>query len=342
MARNLLGLFDLITIEPAAHTEKNPNLDSYKFFLCGLCVRCGKKNHSGPGMIEKGIAVIGSTTIDKIVHRNFSRFKIGGVTTYAGMTYSRHGIKTWVVTNVAKRDREIIKRLKQESIVVCNGLTEVTTYFRNLLDDDGEKRKQHILQQAAPINRSQIIEHLKDVAFVHLGPLHPLDIDLRAIELIGRLKHFVILDVQGFVRTVKNKIVYPAVSEHLPAAMRVSQIVKANRQEYEAFIDFFRMDLLELMYQFNIDEFVVTSGHKGGFVQTITGEEIPYSATGVASNEDPTGAGDIFLAAYVIGRFLDQRSIADACKYAAKLAALQIEGNYIKPNHLCLEDRKQH
>ena len=339
MARNLLSLFDLIT---TAHTEKNRKPDSYKFFLCGLCVLCGKKNHSGPGMIEKGIAVIGSTTIDKIVHRNFSRFKIGGVTTYAGMTYSRHGIKTRVVTNVAKRDREIIKRLKQESIVVCNGLTEVTTYFKNLLDDDGEKRKQHILQQAAPINRSQIIEHLKDVAFVHLGPLHPLDIDLRAIELIGRLKHFVILDVQGFVRTVKNKIVYPAVSEHLPAAMRVSQIVKANRQEYKAFIDFFRMDLLELMCQFDIDEFVVTSGHKGGFVQTITGEEIPYSATGVASNEDPTGAGDIFLAAYVIGRFLDQRSIADACKYAAKLAALQIEGNYIKPNHLCLEDRKQH
>jgi sugar/nucleoside kinase (ribokinase family) len=339
MARNLLGLFDLITTE---HKEKNPTPDSYKFFLCGLCVRCGKKSYSGPGMIEKGIAVIGSTTIDKIVHRNFSRFKIGGVTTYAGMTYSRHGIKTRVVTNVARRDREIIKRLKQESIVVCNGLTEVTTYFKNLLDDDEEKRKQNILQQAAPINRSQIIEHLKDVAFVHLGPLHPSDIDLRAIELIGRLKHFVILDVQGFVRTVKNKIVNPAVSEHLPAAMRVSQIVKANRQEYKAFIDFFRMDLLELMCQFNIDEFVVTSGHKGGFVQTITGEEISYSAAGVASNEDSTGAGDIFLAAYVIGRFLDRKSIADACKYAAKLAALQIEGNYIKPNALCLEDRKQH
>jgi hypothetical protein len=44
-------------------------------------------------MIEKGIAVIGSTTIDNIVHRNFSRFKIGGVTTYSGITYSRHGIK---------------------------------------------------------------------------------------------------------------------------------------------------------------------------------------------------------------------------------------------------------
>ena len=293
-------------------------------------------------MVEKGIAVIGSTTIDEIIHRNFSRFKIGGVTTYSGITYSRHGIKTWVLTNVANRDREIIKRLKQESIVVCNGQTEITTYFRNLLDDGDDKRRQNIAQQAAPINWSQLTGNLKDVGFVHLGPLHPSDIDVRAIELIGRLKPLVILDVQGFLRSVKNKIVYPAVSEHLPAAIRVSHIVKANRQEYESLIDFFRTDLTELMRQFKINEFVVTSGHKGGFVQTITGEEIPYPAASVKSNGDPTGAGDIFLAAYVIDRFYHRRSIRDACQYAAKLAARQIGGTYIQPDDLSLEDWKKH
>lgn len=293
-------------------------------------------------MIEKGIAVIGSTTIDEIIHRNFSRFKIGGVTTYSGITYSRHGIKTWVLTNVANRDREIIKRLKQESIVVRNGQTEITTRFKNLLEDGDEKRRQYILQQAAPINWSQLIENLKDVRFVHLGPLHPSDIDVRDIESIDRLKPLVILDAQGFLRSVKNKTVYPAVSQHLPAAIRVSHIVKANRQEYESLIEFFQTDLTEIMRQFNINEFVVTTGYKGGFVRTITGEEIPYRAASVKLNGDPTGAGDIFLAAYVIDRFLNRRSIADACKYAAKLAALQIEGNYITPDDLSLGDWQEH
>ena len=297
------------------------------------------KTKKSYGIIEKGIAVIGSTTIDKIVHRNFSRFKIGGVTTYSGITYRRHGINTWVVTNVANRDREMIKRLQQESIVVCNGPTEFTTFFKNMIDDEG-KRSQNILQQAASINREQVIGNLKDVDFVHLGPLYPTDIDVRAIELIERQKHFVILDVQGLVRAVKNKIVYPAASEYLPAAMRIAHIVKANRQEYESIIAFFRTDLLGLMRQFNINEFVVTAGHKGGFVRTIKAGQISYPAAEVTLSEDPTGAGDIFLAAYVISRFLEQRSIADACKYAAKLAARQIEGKYIKPNDLCLEDRK--
>jgi sugar/nucleoside kinase (ribokinase family) len=296
----------------------------------------------GSGMIEKGIAVVGSTTIDKIVHRSFSRLKMGGVTTYSGITYSRHGIRTWVVTNVASRDRKIIERLEQESIFVCNGQTEITTCFIHQLQDGDEKHKQNIRQQAAPISRGQIVKNLKDAGFVHLGPLHPLDIDSRAIELIDSRKHCIILDVQGLVRTVKNKIVYPAVSEQLPAAMRVSRIVKANWQEYETLIDFFRMDLTELIHHLRIDEFVVTSGHKGGFVQTMTGEKIPYSAAGVKLGGDPTGTGDIFLAAYVIGRLLQHRSIADACKYAAKLAALQIEGNYIKPDDLSLEDWKEH
>jgi len=46
------------------------------------------------------------------------------------------------------------------------------------------------------------------------------------------------------------------------------------------------------------------------------------------------GAGDIFLAAYVIGRMLNRRRIPDACQYAAKLVARQIDGNYITPQYL--------
>ena len=297
------------------------------------------KTKKSQRIIEEGVAVIGSTTIDQIIYRNVRRFKIGGVTTYSGMTYRRQGIKTWVVTNVAKSDREMIRRLEQESIVVCNGQTEFSTCFKNTIDDE-DNRSQNILQQAASINRDQLIEHLEPVDFVHLGPLYPTDIDVSATELIDRLKHLIILDVQGLVRRVKNKIVYPAVSQHLPAAMRVSHLVKATRQECESIIAFFRTDLLGLMRQFNIDEFVVTAGHEGGYVRTISGEKISYPAAKITSFEDPTGAGDVFLATYVIGRFLNQRSIVDACRYAAKLAARQIEGNHIKSDDICLKDRK--
>jgi sugar/nucleoside kinase (ribokinase family) len=290
-------------------------------------------------LYEKGIVVIGSTAIDKIIHGNLSRFKIGGATTYSGITYRRHGIATKVVTNIANRDRQMIRRLQAEKIVVCNGQTPQTTHFINYVTDD--QRRQKIPQRAAWIRRSQLIEPIKNAAVVHLGPLHASDIDIRAIKLLNRFKHLIILDVQGLTRSVRNNSVYPSASKQLPAFLGVSQVVKANAQEYESIIDFFRLDLLELMQQFNINEFIVTCGHRGGFVQPIDGEEITFPAYRIKSKKDPTGAGDVFLAAYVIGRFIKRRKVADACKYAAKIAARQIEGNHIKPDDLCLTDHKK-
>lgn len=290
-------------------------------------------------MIGKRIAVIGSTTIDKIIREDLCWFKIGGVTTYAGITYSRHGIKTSVVTNVADRDLKIIKRLEEEQIVVCNGQTEVTTHFINYIDDDNQGQK--MPQRAASITPNQIIDNVKGLRFVHLGPLHPSDIDIQAIDLIKHLKIYVILDAQGFVRLVRNKMVLPKVSKHMAAAFQISNIVKANQQEYEAIIDFFQMKLLDLMNQFKISEFVVTSGDKGGFVQNISGEAVRYEAAELNSMKDPTGAGDIFLAAYVMERLFNHQPIPDACKYAGKLAARQIDGNYIKSKILHLTPQKR-
>ena len=294
-------------------------------------------------MIAKGIALVGSTTIDKIVHRDRSWFKIGGATTYAGITYSRHGIRTLAITNIAKCNPEIVKKLRKEKIRVASGQTEVTTHFINYLKNDN--RRQKITQRAAPISCRQIQDKLKSVAWVHLGPLHPSDIDIQAIKSLNRRHLYVILDTQGLVRSVKKEIVYPAVSTHLTDALRISNLVKANNREYKAIVDFYQVDLSELMRRFKIEEFIVTSGKNGGFIKTIYGETVQYKAykanktAAAMSIEDVTGAGDIFLAAYVIGRILNRQMIAEASQYAAKLVARQIGGNYIEPEVLALEDR---
>ena len=54
--------------------------------------------------LRKGIGVVGSTTIDKIIIGDHSYLKLGGVTTYAGITYRRHGIPVFVVSNMADQD----------------------------------------------------------------------------------------------------------------------------------------------------------------------------------------------------------------------------------------------
>ena len=287
-------------------------------------------------MNEKSIAVIGSTTIDQIIHQNRRTLKVGGVTVYSGITYSRHGVKTLAITNIADSNPQVIERLRNQRIRVHNGQTPKTTCFINDIRTDYRRQKNP--QRAAPISRQQVVDHIKNVACVHLGPLHPKDIDIEGIKSLKGFDLEIILDVQGLVRAIKNGNVVPAVSPSISDALTVSHIVKASKDEYEIMINFFKTDLAAVMRQFNIREFIVTKGARGGFVQEFDTSAIRYAAVAVKSDGDPTGAGDIFLAAYVIEHLLKRRSIAHACQYAARLVAQQIEEKFIKEDELHIKN----
>jgi sugar/nucleoside kinase (ribokinase family) len=257
---------------------------------------------------------------------------MGGVTLYSAITYSRHGVNTRVITNIAAQHAQLINRLEKHKIIVHNGQTRQTTFFINDLRTD--RRMQKNLQRAAAIRPRQVLAHVNDVNCVHLGPLHPKDIDIRAINSLKTLSLAVVLDVQGLVRRIEDGNVYPAVSKHLSDALHVSQIVKANEHEYAGILDYFQTDLPTVMRRFQIREFIITAGARGGIVQETGATAVSYTAPAVKIKGDATGAGDIFLAAYVVKRLLEQHSIADACRHAADLAARQIEGNYIKEDDL--------
>jgi sugar/nucleoside kinase (ribokinase family) len=285
-------------------------------------------------MISKSIAVVGSTTIDKIVKDNCSRYKIGGVTTYSGITYRRHGIKTYIVSNVAAGDLMILKKLEREKVNVNHGPTENTTRFINQTGPEG--RRQQLLSKAASLKGRQISELADRVSWFHLGPLHSLDIGPSCLKAIRKSKLPVFLDVQGYTRRVHAKKVYAGVSKYLSDALAISHTAKASGAELEAILDYYKMGLTELKTAFNIGEFVVTLGAKGGFVKDKADNEIHYDAVSAEAVEDLTGAGDVFFAAYIYTRVFMGKTIADACRHAAALASRQLSGNFITNATLAL------
>ena len=188
--------------------------------------------------LNKGIGVVGSTTIDTIVsqHRRFT--KIGGATAYAGITYSRHGLDTFVVTNIADNDRTIIDRLEQENITVLSGKTNQTTHFVNNIKKDF--RRQKVFNRARSIQPCRLSAVIKRVGGLHLGPLHPDDIVPEAMTALPNTDLKVFLDVQGYTRKVVAKKVSAAVSRHLPTALNAAQIIKANGAELKVILEYYQ------------------------------------------------------------------------------------------------------
>ena len=214
-------------------------------------------------MKKKNILIIGSATLDEIIQNNSSVFKVGGVVTYAGLTYKKHGLHPIIVSNVASEDKEIFHLFQSEKITHHFGETESTTKFVNRLN--GNARIQEMPGGASPITASQIIPLLKEVDHIHLGPLHPDDIDPSVFKSVTKNNQSVSLDVQGYVRYVdmESKKIRAGVSENLHDALHFTDMIKADVYELDVILDAFGMSVQELKDFYNLSEIAVTDAEQG-------------------------------------------------------------------------------
>ena len=278
------------------------------------------------------VAVIGSSTIDRVVQDGAVAYKRGGVVAYAGLTFAELGVETRVLTNVAATDRTMLAILQQRGIAVYVGESAATTCFVNYVD--GDARRQELLDCAAPIAAAQLGPVLSGVEHVHLGPLHPRDL---AEDVLTAIDGVVSLDIQGYVRRIDGTQVYQGIAKSLYVALQRADYVKTSNDELELVLADCGLTLDQLMRDCSVAEWVVTEGSHGGWVASGKGERTKFESAPVAMVADPTGAGDVFFAAYLAHRLHRGAGIATAAQRAAALAARQVEGGFIDGETLRLE-----
>ena len=156
------------------------------------------------------IGIVGSTTIDDVVLTNRRYRKLGGVISYAGLTYRRYGIPVLAISNLARQDFGIKSKLAAHGIEILGVKSKQTTHFVN--SQDGQRRHQMIMQKARKIDFKQIQPIMGNVDGLHLGPLHPLDIDPQAYSMLKSSNQQIFLDVQGLTRRIVDGQVHQAVA----------------------------------------------------------------------------------------------------------------------------------
>ncbi len=289
-----------------------------------------------PGRIFREVAVIGSTTVDCNISASGRRLRLGGVTTYAGLTYRRLDLAARVVTRVAASHLPLLARLSDAGIRIDAQASEFTTHFVNRTR--GGIRTQAMPCWAGPIRSVRVRQVLDAVDCINLGPLHPADMEEEVFHLLRDWPGRVVLDVQGLVRRVSTGRIDAGPCDALPAALASADILKADRDEIATLLAALGGDLADMMAGFDIQEVVVSDRERGGEVFGPRGRRHAYPPVPVVTEEDPTGAGDVFLAAYAAARLAEGLDIAPACARAARTAACHVAGGHIPRKMLDLGD----
>lgn len=240
----------------------------------------------------------------------------GGVVYYAGLAHARLGADTRVVTSVAPRDaHRLLSPLHAEGIETAARKSAHTTSYRN--DYSGRVDQHELCAASDSIRPEDVPTAWLGADVVQLGPLHRHDIDP---DLVAELRGFTGIDVQGLVRLSTPNGTELAPFPDLARFLAHVEVVQASEAELPALLD--GLTLEQFIRRHAIREMVVTRGPRGARV--IEGGRAVDVAAPEVEARFKVGAGDVFLAAYLVFRVRGEVPV-EAARAATLVCAAKLE-----------------
>jgi sugar/nucleoside kinase (ribokinase family) len=239
-------------------------------------------------------------------------FRLGGTVTYAGIAASSLGYRVGIVTS-ARPDVDL-SLLRDRSIQVECRHSRKTTQFRNTYTAEGHRRQQ-LLARADDLGIADVPQIWQGAPLVLLSPVvqeieGSLIDAFSASSLLG-------LTLQGWLRTWDvNGAVTPTqwreAAEHLRRVNVVVLSLEDVGGDWDEAMRYARMAHLG----------IITLAGEGAAV--VRGGETRRFPARPARVVDPTGAGDVFAAAFLI-RYYETADAVAACQFANVMASLSTE-----------------
>jgi sugar/nucleoside kinase (ribokinase family) len=267
------------------------------------------------------ICCIGHITLDKVVTPHSEMHMAGGTAFYFSSALQQMDTRYLLVTSVAENEMGYVDALREKGIEAWAFPSTHTVYFENIYGENQDNRDQNVLRQADPFTIDQLKE--VDAGIFHLGPLLAGDIPLELIRFLSP-KGKVSLDVQGYLRTVRHKKVYPITWPEMHGALAYIDILKADENELRVLTGIDNVLYgAKMAAERGVKEVVVTNGSKGSFIYS-EGNVYKIPAYTPDTIVDATGCGDTYMAGYLYQRAKGV-DIQQAGEFAAAMASLKME-----------------
>jgi len=239
-------------------------------------------------------------------------YALGGTATYAAVTAQRLGLRAGIVTAAAPDLAAALSTSLPDIAIHCRP-SPASTRFENIYVADG--RHQFLRSRAKPLGADDIPADWCSARIVHLGPIAQ-EIAADVIRLFpGAL---VGLTPQGWLRSWNGdgRVGFTAwdAAEEILSQVDVLVFSPEDVHSDEALIR---------RYTQAAPLAVLTLERRGAIVyQRDAGRAFAARPVQVV---DPTGAGDVFAAAFLV-RYAETRDAAEAARFANVTASFSIEG----------------
>ena len=272
--------------------------------------------------------VIGHLVQDKVA----GGYRLGGTAAYASLTAHRLGLRTAILTRVAA---DLDLSSLPPDIEVHRLPSPQTTVFENIYS--GGHRTQCVWARAEPIAATDVTPELRAARVVFLGPV-VAEVEEEVARCFPR--SLVAISAQGWLRTVAadGRVGQLSPRQWQPSAsgglLRHSQALFVSQEDLPP------AETEETLARWaaQVPILLFTLGYRGARLSwNNRWQQVPAFP---AREVDPTGAGDIFAAAF-LARYLETDDVAQASLFAAAAAAVSVEavGTAGVPSRAQIEER---
>jgi sugar/nucleoside kinase (ribokinase family) len=282
----------------------------------------------GNSLTLTDIAAVGHFSIDSILLPSSQKpyILLGGSVAYVALSAQRLGVNVSVISKVGGDFPEAyLWWLGQEGInlsKVSKIEDACTTRFELRYSQDLSNRSLRLTSKAPPISVDDVPNSLK-VRAIHIAPIAN-EIKNEVVEKLKAHADFLSLDPQGFLRnfdqdgnvvhhTLPNKRIFELVNIYKSSSEEI--MYATNLNDVDAAV--------KAIHDFGVKIVIVTLGMKGALLSVEgTNYKIPAYNTGKAV--DPTGAGDVFIGAFLAEYLKGKEALWCACVGSAA-ASIAVE-----------------
>ncbi|MCW3995306.1 MAG: PfkB family carbohydrate kinase [Candidatus Bathyarchaeota archaeon] len=275
------------------------------------------------------LAVVGHFAIDTLLLPNRTKpfVVLGGAATYTSFSAKHLDATASVISRVGGNFPDAyLWWVEQEGISITNVKkieSEPSTCFELTYSPDFAQRTLKLKSKGAPINPADLPKNLHAKA-IHVAPIAN-EVNYETVEQLKKQADILSLDPQGLLRSFDEA---GNVTENASVDNRILSLIniyKASQNEILAQTGQNELkQAIKTIHDYGVGTVIVTQGSKGS-VLSIEGAQYNIGSCPSQVLVDPTGAGDVFIGAYLV-EYLRQKEMLWCAAVGSAAASCVLEG----------------